>query len=87
MAEVDLLPNGVTKQEVMPELRGNISFATDDTDYNTMVMEKDCSGSLDARHARWRCTKCKHKWERWIIGTTWMMTGEVAGDGFLLTKQ
>ena len=30
--KVDLLPNGVTKQEVMPELRGNISFATDDTD-------------------------------------------------------
>ena len=43
---------------------------------NTMVMEKDCSGSLDARYARWRCTKCKHKWERWIIGTTWMMTGK-----------
>ena len=43
---------------------------------NAMMMEKYCSGSLDARYARWRCTECKHKWERWIIGTTWMMTGK-----------
>ena len=53
---------------------------------NTMVMEKYCSGSLDARYARWRCTKCKYTWERWIIGTTWlMMTGCGRGNFYLGT--
>ena len=48
---------------------------------NAMMMEKYCSGSLDARYARCRCTEYKHKWN--YVDDD----GEVAEDGFLLTKQ
>ena len=46
---------------------------------NDMMMMKYCTGwwfycgRVDARHARWRCMKCK--WE-WIIGTRLMMAGD-----------